>query len=215
VFSITLSSGTPLYRLEPFSRACNHPQMMEKSYRPTGWLGLILGTRVYFNFHPAAVETDAAFMQQIDAVVRDLGARGKAKRSVSRAAEGAPPALAGRLLEPSPAPAAAPVRAAAPVSAMAAPAAARAPAMAPDRGSFTPSMPLSSPAAMMGQPRTSASDAALMEFMLGQQRLILEREEQLRAETEARVRAEALALLSLSDYASVLLFTGGFVWGVV
>ena len=44
---------------------------MEKSYRPTGWLGLLLGTRVYFNFHPAAIETEAAFMQQIDAVVRD------------------------------------------------------------------------------------------------------------------------------------------------
>ena len=28
-------------------------------------LGLILGTRLYFNFHPAAVETDAAFMQQV------------------------------------------------------------------------------------------------------------------------------------------------------
>ena len=36
----------------------------------------------------------------------------------------------------------------------------------------------------------SVDEAALMEAVLGQQRLILEREEQLRAEVEARVRAE-------------------------
>ena len=36
----------------------------------------------------------------------------------------------------------------------------------------------------------SVDEAALVEAVLGQQRLILEREEQLRAEVEARVRAE-------------------------
>ena len=51
-----------------------------------------MGTRVYFNMHPAAVETDAGFMKQIDAVERDLGDRGK---GISAGlSEGVPPALA-------------------------------------------------------------------------------------------------------------------------
>ena len=49
------------------------PLMMEQGYRATGWLGLLLGTRVYFNFHPAAVATQELFLKQIDAVQRDLG----------------------------------------------------------------------------------------------------------------------------------------------
>ena len=52
------------------------PLMMEKKYRPTGWLGLILGTRLYFNLHPSATETDALFLQQLDLVERELGDRG-------------------------------------------------------------------------------------------------------------------------------------------
>merc|ERR1711960_30640 len=75
---------------------------MEQGYRATGWLGLILGTRVYFNFHPAAVATEELFRKQIDAVQRDLGERGKGAR---RLHEGVPPALAPREPEPEPAPA--------------------------------------------------------------------------------------------------------------
>lgn len=53
------------------------PLMMIKDYRPTGWLGLIVGTKLYFNFFREAVETDATFNQQMDAVARELGERGK------------------------------------------------------------------------------------------------------------------------------------------
>jgi hypothetical protein len=63
--------------------------------------------------------------------------------------------------------------------------------MLSDRGSFSPSMQPDT--VMHQQPRTSADDMALVEVVLGQQRLILAREEQLRAETEARVRAEVRA----------------------
>ena len=158
--------------------------MMEKSYRPTGWLGLLLGTRVYFNFHPAAIETEAAFMQQIDAVVRDLGDRGQAKpRPASRVAEGVPPATRSpaAALAPAPAPAPAPTPAPTPPPDRA-PAAAVTPARTPER-SFTPSMQQLSASPAAGA--KSVDEAALM--------LILEREEQLRAEVEARVRAEARA----------------------
>eukprot|EP01052_Picozoa_sp_SAG31_P044090 SAG31_NODE_7566_length_1652_cov_1.643915_1_plen_305_part_00 len=60
------------------------PLMMEHGYRPTGWLGLILGTRLWYPFYPEAVETDAAFMRQIEATVREIGDRGKPKVSVAR-----------------------------------------------------------------------------------------------------------------------------------
>ena len=39
--------------------------MLEKDYRPTGWLGLLMGTRVYFNFYLEVVKTDAAFKKQM------------------------------------------------------------------------------------------------------------------------------------------------------
>ena len=46
------------------------PLMMERGFKPKGWLGLILGTRLYYRFYPSAVETDDAFVQQMDAVTR-------------------------------------------------------------------------------------------------------------------------------------------------
>ena len=114
------------------------PLMMEKGYRPTGWLGLILGTRLWYPFYGSAIETDAGFTQQMDTVVRDIGDRGKGGgRAVS---EGVPPA-ASRAPAPAPAPArqAAPPRASAPATPAAQTAALRAAAPTPDR-SFTPSM---------------------------------------------------------------------------
>ena len=73
-------------------------QMMESGFRPTGWLGLIVGTRVYFNFHPSAVNTDDAFMNQVDALVREVGERGRLGPKQQ-------PAVLHRI-EPAPAPAA-------------------------------------------------------------------------------------------------------------
>jgi|EP01046_Picozoa_sp_COSAG06_P012333 hypothetical protein len=101
--------------LAAHAKALLHAQMMDRSYRPTGWLGLLLGTRLYFNFDDAAIATDAAFMQQIDLVERELGERGKAKdgtaaagaaaaAAVRMAPEGVPPPTL-RSLEPAPAPA--------------------------------------------------------------------------------------------------------------
>ena len=137
------------------------PLMMEKGYKPTGWLGLIIGTRLYFDFHSAAVETDAAFMQQIDLVVRDLGERGKPKaRSASRMSEGAPPGVLSRSLEPAPALAPAPARAPAPPAS----------ALAIDHSGFTPSMQLAEPASVLQQ--RGVVDASVVAVVLEQQRLM-------------------------------------------
>ena len=124
-----------------------------------------------------------AFMQAIDACTRELGERGKCM--AGRVSEGVPPALVARLREPEPEPEPAPTPA--PVHARArapapAPASAPAPAPAPDR-SFTPSMQLALPAAVM-QPR-STDDGLLAEVLLEQQKLMLEREKEMRQEAKA------------------------------
>lgn len=119
-------------------------------------------------------------MQQIDAVVGALGERGKSAcgvpkgergkaklRPASRVAEGVPPAAHPQ--EPA--------------------------AVQTTERLFTPSDQLAS-VQQISTPTVvtkSADEAGLVEVILRQQRLILEREQQLRAEIEARVRAEACA----------------------
>ena len=53
------------------------PLMMQKGYKANGWLGLILGTRLYYSFHDAEADDDAAFEKRMEAVVREIGGRGK------------------------------------------------------------------------------------------------------------------------------------------
>ena len=96
------------------------PLMLTEGFRPKGWLGLILGTRMRFAFWDADQVEDAAFEHRLDAVVREIGDRGKLMS----------PEAATPFHEPTPAPAPAPKRAPAPAPAPA-PAAAAAPAAAP------------------------------------------------------------------------------------
>ena len=41
--------------------------------------------RLWYPFHPEAITTDAAFLQQMDAVVREIGERGKANAKANAA----------------------------------------------------------------------------------------------------------------------------------
>eukprot|EP01052_Picozoa_sp_SAG31_P044122 SAG31_NODE_7582_length_1648_cov_1.127179_2_plen_100_part_00 len=38
---------------------------------------MLLGTRLWYPFYPAAVQTDDDFTKQMDQIVREIGARGK------------------------------------------------------------------------------------------------------------------------------------------
>ena len=152
------------------------PLMMERGYRPTGWLGLILGTRLWYPFHEEVVQTEESFTRQIEATVREIGERGKVR------AVGVPEGLP---KSPAPAPAPAPA-AARPMPTSPQPASAQ---LATAERSFTPT--LSSPPQMQSD---SLSSAAVVE-------LLLEREEKLRseakaekAELEARIHAEKVEL---------------------
>ena len=97
--------------------------MCQKGYRPKGWLGLILGTRLWHGMWDADKDDDAAFERRLDPVVRELGDRGKRQRATATAAAataGTPsPAPAPA---PPPAPALASVRAPAPAPTVVAPA---------------------------------------------------------------------------------------------
>jgi hypothetical protein len=193
--------------------------------RLSGWLGLLLGSKLYFNFHAEAIQTDSMFMAQMDFVEREIGDRGRRRGEASkqpladRVSEGVPPAAAAqavRSLEPAPAPAPAPAPILAPTPAPApAPAPAPTPSqpppaampMTPSR-SFTPSMqqlpqqqPLSSsPASASLTTSTSAYDASLVEALL-------HREDKLRQEMEAKaemLRKEAKVELEAERQAARL-----------
>ena len=53
------------------------PLMLTEGFKPKGWLGLILGTRMWYAFWDADQDEDAAFELRLDAVVREIGDRGK------------------------------------------------------------------------------------------------------------------------------------------
>ena len=163
--------------------------MMEANYRPRGWLGLIMGTRLYYKFFGKKLQQESAFEGQMDMLVREIGARGKVQLS-----EAVPPAAAsmtprGRAPAPAPAPAPeparAPPRALAPAPAPAprlTPTPAPAPAATPER-SFTPSVRSSAaPSAQL-----QVADALpLMERLLEEARV---EKAEMRAEMEKQ-RAE-------------------------
>ena len=53
------------------------PLMMEDGYRAKGWLGMILGMRLWYGFYGATVESDDAFEDKVNELCRELGERGK------------------------------------------------------------------------------------------------------------------------------------------
>ena len=127
------------------------PLMVQNDYSPKGWLGLILGTRVWYAMWEAEKDDDAGFERRLESVVREIGDRGKVMipEAVTPFREPTPaPAPA-----PTPSPVPAPALAPAPATA-AALASALAPALAP--------APVRAPAAVatpsMVQPTTPSAD---------------------------------------------------------
>ena len=52
------------------------PLKMTSNYQPNGWLGLIMGTRMYYSFSDADTLDEASFQGRVDKVVREIGDRG-------------------------------------------------------------------------------------------------------------------------------------------
>ena len=53
------------------------PLMVEEGYRADGWLGMLLGTRLYYVFFGSTLSSDAAFEGKMEELCRELGERGK------------------------------------------------------------------------------------------------------------------------------------------
>jgi hypothetical protein len=144
---------------------------------------------LYYTFYPAAVGTDAEFQQQVDAVCRELGDRGKPK--LQEAIPPSAPALA--RFEPTPAPAPAPARAPAPAPALAvAPATPRPTEQSSaNAASFTPSMQqIATPMTPMG------GGSGVMEIiaLLKEERQEMKQElQQMREEQTTRKGGDAAA----------------------
>lgn len=133
------------------------PLLMQEGFRAKGWLGLILGTRIYLKFYPSAVKTPPDFMQQMDALIREVGDRGKTQTKVSEGVPPRAPAPAPAAFEPTPAPA--PARTPSHTHV--------APISTPDH--FSPSMQLSSSMPMVQhQQQNSLESPALVERLLNE-----------------------------------------------
>ena len=53
------------------------PLMMEDDYKAKGWLGMLLGVRLWYGFHGLVLESEGAFEGKMDELCRELGQRGK------------------------------------------------------------------------------------------------------------------------------------------
>jgi hypothetical protein len=59
------------------------PLMLIKGYEADGWLGLLLGTSMWYALYGEALSSESAFEGRIDALCRELGSRGRADAVVA------------------------------------------------------------------------------------------------------------------------------------
>lgn len=156
------------------------PLMMQRGYKPKGWLGLALGTKMYYHFFPAAVDTDEKFMQQMDALTREIGDRGRGQPRVSEAVPPARAPAALRAPAPAPGPAPAPAPAVAPASSP--PRSSQVAQVAPGRG-FSPTMQHRTPQTPMVAQQQSSDSLSMVERLLDEAKAD-------RAAMEARLEAK-------------------------
>ena len=76
------STSTPVHATDSIPHDLHHictqvPLMMEDGYRSKGWLGMLLGVRLWYGFYGATLESDGAFEGKVDELCRELGERGK------------------------------------------------------------------------------------------------------------------------------------------
>ena len=53
------------------------PLMMQEDYKAKGWLGMLLGVRLYYKFCGSVLESEREFDAKVAELCRELGERGK------------------------------------------------------------------------------------------------------------------------------------------
>ena len=53
------------------------PLMLEEAYSPKGWLGMILGVRLWYGFYGSTLASESAFQGKVDELCREIGVSGQ------------------------------------------------------------------------------------------------------------------------------------------
>ena len=56
------------------------PLMLTQGYEADGWLGLLLGTSIWYGYYGETLSSETAFENRMDALCREIGDRGRADR---------------------------------------------------------------------------------------------------------------------------------------
>jgi hypothetical protein len=59
------------------------PLMLTQGYEADGWLGLMLGTSMWYAFHGETLSSESSFESRVDALCREIGSRGRADATVA------------------------------------------------------------------------------------------------------------------------------------
>ena len=70
-------SHTCFFAQEDHERVVVAQDNQEDGYRAKGWLGVLLGVRLWYGFYGSVLESEAAFNGKVDELCRELGERGK------------------------------------------------------------------------------------------------------------------------------------------
>lgn len=72
------------------------PLLLEEGYRADGWLGMLLGSRLWYGFFGTVISEASAFEGKVSELCREIGDRGRAATCVVAETKGQPPAPVGR-----------------------------------------------------------------------------------------------------------------------
>eukprot|EP01045_Picozoa_sp_COSAG04_P020159 COSAG04_NODE_2035_length_4958_cov_31.505454_1_plen_1643_part_10 len=67
------------------------PLMMQEGYEADGWLGLLLGTSLWYALYGATLEAEPAFEDRMSALSREIGSRGRADAVVAASCQAEEP----------------------------------------------------------------------------------------------------------------------------
>lgn len=176
------------------------PLMVQKDYKAKGWLGLVLGARLWHAFWDADKDDNDSFEKRVGPLIAELGDRGK--KLPGKAASSAPaPTVA-----PSPAPSAASVPHSAPADQAKAAQKKRAQALSGGTGHADAPQPQQQPAAAAA---VGATFAELLAILDQRESLIEARLERQKAEViHAQRRVSAAQIDALQHRLHTLLETG-------
>ena len=59
------------------------PLMMVEGYSANGWLGMLLGVRLWYGFYGSVLASEGAFEVKVEELCRELGDRGRVSKKVA------------------------------------------------------------------------------------------------------------------------------------